>query len=196
MNLADQSKNITLVGNPTWNANSLEFTGNTNTYATLPASLSFDMPNITVEFVISYPITNDYRVILQEKSGRVVIGLYHSNRAIVTGSINGSIQTSFIVLPERSQGGKPNTHTVRYTDDNFNYNYLFNAGLVTARAGQNYWFADILSYSLIGRRITSYNSNQCHFIGKIQSIRIYNRILSDAEILYNHNVDKARFGIE
>ena len=34
------------------------------------------------------------------------------------------------------------------------------------------------------------------FNGKIYSVRLYNRILSDEEVKYNYEIDKVRFGIE
>ncbi|MDR1337821.1 MAG: hypothetical protein LBJ73_02210 [Rickettsiales bacterium] len=195
-NLAAPSQSISIVGSLTWNANNLEFTGNVNNYATLPGTLSFDVPNVTVELVISYPaMPNMYRVILQEKSGRVVIGLYNNNTMIVTGDIE-TTNSKVVQLPDRAQGGNPNTHTVRYPTNALNYDYMLNATPVSERDGTNFWYANLQENSIIGRRITTKTTNQAPFVGKIYAIRIYNRLLSDAEITYNSNVDRARFGIE
>jgi hypothetical protein len=48
----------------------------------------------------------------------------------------------------------------------------------------------------IGRALATGSTFDAYFNGKIYSTNIYNRTLSDAEILQNFNAQKARFGIE
>jgi len=48
----------------------------------------------------------------------------------------------------------------------------------------------------IGRALATGNEFDAYFNGKIYSTNIYNRTLSDAEVLQNFNAQKARFGIE
>lgn len=70
---------------------------------------------------------------------------------------------------------------------------LYN-GVVQTNNGTSYLGSTESSYNYIGCR---YNSSNYHtyFTGKIYSIRIYNRKLTEAEQLQNLNVDRGRFGI-
>ncbi|MAO22815.1 MAG: hypothetical protein CMJ25_18860, partial [Phycisphaerae bacterium] len=44
-------------------------------------------------------------------------------------------------------------------------------------------------------RISAYNNASNTFNGKIASVNIYNRVLSDDEVLQNYNAIKNRFGL-
>lgn len=48
----------------------------------------------------------------------------------------------------------------------------------------------------IGANPSGNTASGCNFNGKIYSVRIYNRALTDQEILQNYNIDKKRFSIE
>lgn len=56
--------------------------------------------------------------------------------------------------------------------------------------GASEWWTGEDSYNYIGRRSTG-----TYFDGKIYSIRIYNRILSQAEMLHNQRIDIKRYNI-
>ena len=56
--------------------------------------------------------------------------------------------------------------------------------------GESEWWTGEDSYNYIGRRSTG-----TYFDGKIYSIRIYNRILTQDEMLRNQRIDNKRFGL-
>jgi hypothetical protein len=43
-------------------------------------------------------------------------------------------------------------------------------------------------------RLGNYTSNQFPFPGNIARLLVYNKVLSDAEVLKNYNAQKSRFG--
>lgn len=57
------------------------------------------------------------------------------------------------------------------------------------------YFGGYSSYFSIGGRINGSNINQNIFTGSIYSIRIYNRLLSYDEMIYNQKVDNIRFNL-
>ena len=71
--------------------------------------------------------------------------------------------------------------------------YYENGSPMTLSSTKNYFSGISTSYNLIGKRNNS--STPRFFKGKIYSIRIYNRQLTEAEVLANLAVDNARFNL-
>lgn len=71
------------------------------------------------------------------------------------------------------------------------YNGEYREGVAT---GKTYSDRLLNSPVEIGR-YWQYNNENRTFYGSIQSVRIYDRVLTDEEVLHNYRVDKRRFGI-
>lgn len=69
------------------------------------------------------------------------------------------------------------------------------SGLAIDTAGGDYWFDSVtLNRSAIGALYRSVVSN--YHTGKIDSVKVYDRVLTPTEVEYNYNVYKKRFGIK
>ena len=64
-----------------------------------------------------------------------------------------------------------------------------NASLLGNLSASNVW-ASSSGTNYIGRRSTG-----TYFKGNIYSIRVYDRVLTQEEVMQNYNADKLRFGI-
>ena len=90
---------------------------------------------------------------------------------------NGTNRTTYRTLPTKGTAG-------------VNVSRAIANGVGMTAYGNTYLSGRSGTYSYIGRR-----SNGNYFYGKIYSIRIYNRTLTEAEILANQNVDNLRFNL-
>lgn len=139
---------------------------------------SFQPPDgtkCTIEVAMS-----DYQtrtlVFMPVKLGYIAFGVYGSNDTIISAAETGISTVSF------TPGAKVFSivNNVRAIVD----------GKAAQFGSTNAWGGADQNYNNIGRRSTGN-----YFTGKLYSIRIYNRHLTQAEILRNQRIDNKRFGL-
>lgn len=129
---------------------------------------------------------------------------YSASNSYFAFSLGDASRKLFAILPTNNRGFQfANNQASMYQPFNTNWsvacNYLdgstaeihsayYNGQKKSASAGTSDWWASRQDDAIIGW--PSYP-----FIGRLYSIRIYNRRLSDAEIAYNAAIDAVRFGI-
>lgn len=88
----------------------------------------------------------------------------------------------------------PLVDTVAANTLSINKNNALHNGQALSSLGTNHW-ANVKGGRLIGVQNHGSNGKQNYFNGKIYAIRVYNRILTPAEMLHNQHVDNERFGL-
>lgn len=120
----------------------------------------------------------------REGSGTRVLYMPKTANALAFGSVggvlnwsNGTNRTTYDTLPMKGVAS-------------VNVNRAIQNGEAMTAHGNTYMSGRSTATTYIGRR-----SNGSYYLGKIYSIRIYNRALTEAEILKNHAVDNIRFNL-
>lgn len=165
---------FTATGSPVFNANNVQFDGSSRL-----GNNSFTAPlanGATIEVVFSNEGT--IGVIFSPTAGskKIAAGLFS------TGFI-WNIYSNGDRYPVIDQGSI-----------SVNYDRCLYNGVAQSSNGNSYFISSAGTVNSIGCRYYS-GSYQSYFTGKIYSIRIYNRKLTEAEQLQNRNVDFLRFGI-
>ena len=161
-------------GTPVFNSNNVQFDG-----ASRLACSTFTSPSTnssTIEVVFESQDTEGVIFAPTSGSKKIAAGLFTS----------GFIWTTY-----NSSNRYPNINrgSVSVNDDRC----LFN-GVAQTNNGTSYFVSAASTYNYIGCRYNS-GSYRTYFTGKIYSIRIYDRKLTEEEQLQNRNVDLLRFGI-
>ena len=111
---------------------------------------------------------------------------------VQTGTLERSIDKHYGHSRAQSLPGSLAASSLHYADlfENGSYSETQDIGA--------YVYSDPTSYITLGvyghHNGTTFSSGE-KFTGRIGAARIYNRALSDAEILQNYNADKTRFGL-
>lgn len=133
----------------------------------------------TIEIVISEYSENATQIVfLPTSSGKLAFGIYSSGQDRIIWSSGGNKLT--VNITEKSNAEK----TFSISDDR-----QFINGTQGTTNSNNAW-SSLGSVNYIGRR-----QSGNYFNGKIHSIRIYNRKLTEAEVLQNQRYDNARFNL-
>lgn len=131
----------------------------------------------TIEVVLSSTDLFNVEIIFMGKANSISAGTYNNTYVI---SNNHNLSTRWRINKSDS-----NTKTI-----SLNYSIGFENKNRLVNGGSEYWSGgDTNMY--IGTR----NSTATFFKGNIYQIRIYNRLLSAEEILYNQNIDFNKYGI-
>ena len=104
---------------------------------------------------------------------------------------SGSDVYSFVTLVPSGLSSIPYHHAVITKTSSTNFNGYYN-GNYTSSLSFSGWAGSMLNVN-IGRGFSP--SGERWFIGKIPSVKIYNRALSAAEIQQNFNATKSRYGL-
>lgn len=153
---------------------------------------SYSFANCTVEMCVDSNTSNNYFLFVGAGAG--IVGYFaqsYANKSWFTikpTSEGGVYRGALSVTPTISGIGK------------------FTISITGQRNGYGYWngvkkSSDNVAYSaastaIIGKRVpTTSSSSAFPFTGTIHSIRIYNRILSNDEMLSNQIVDNIRFNL-
>ena len=137
---------------------------------TFPA---YSSAEATIELAISYHTDSTQLVFMPKTSvGGIAFGLYNNTGAIWSSDSRRSIVTATGIK----------TASVRIDLAVIN-------GLSATMSGGNVWNGGNV-YNYIGRR-QSGNT----YTGKIHAIRVYNRQLSESEMLHNQKLDNKRFNL-
>jgi hypothetical protein len=177
--------------------NYLEFDG-VDDYVTV-GSLGSQFTNFTVEIWFKSDSVTNYRNPI-DCNWLIENGSYSNlgprleqnsagNLSWVVGS--GSDVYSFVTLVPSGLSSIPYHHAVITKTSSTNFNGYYN-GNYTSSLSFSGWAGSMLNVN-IGRGFSP--SGERWFIGKIPSVKIYNRALTAAEIQQNFNAKKSRFGL-
>ena len=147
--------------------------------------------NGTMEIVYASPTIvsgQNYQILLQSTaSAGLAFGLYTSSSIIAytTSTTTGKPVLSF------TSGTATNSVSVRYSSC-VPASAIANGETQSLLSSNNYWGSpDASGTTFIGVRANK--ANNTHFPGSIYCIRLYNRQLTDEEIVANHAIDNMRF---
>lgn len=151
------------------------FAGNVNSYYSSSAALNVTSANATIEIVHAPGNTNGF--LLENKNGNIVyymrnlasISFYHVNHSCAIASFTS---------------GKVGTHSISNTRNFFN---KVNKGFT----GTDHWSAAV-SNLIIGKR----GNNTRPYKGTVYQIRVYNRNLTEEEVLFNQTIDMKKYNIK
>ena len=127
----------------------------------------------TIEIVISDYVGSENPIVFMPNNSGIAFGIY-DNKIIWS---SGGTGAAYIFAPINSK-----IYSIHA-------NRAFVDGIYTECGGGNSWVRND-SNNYIGRR-----SSGNQFSGKIHAIRLYNRQLTDDEILHNQRIDNKRFNL-
>lgn len=182
----DRIGGIEFQGNATFGKNYIEFNGtsdylyNYSTY-TPPGSAS-----ATIEVVFETDNTTSAQVVFMPRNGATRPCFYFnptSGKIWFGAGSTTKRKTYLATIPQNTIVSCSVNNTVA----------MLNGSTLTAST-TDYLGGALNNYNYIGKRRAD-NSTDAHnfFSGKIYSIRIYDRVLTQAEMMENYYVDKARF---
>lgn len=147
-----------------------------NSYLTNTSLPPYGSDNATIEVVLSdYDNTTQLVFMPQTGRGGVAFGLYNSG-------------TTKIIWTSDTRRPMVAASDIKTASINIS-NAMVN-GVATGKTGDNVWVGGSSGTSYIGRRATGNP-----YTGKIHAIRIYNRILTQEEMLFNQRIDNKRFNL-
>lgn len=162
------------VNNPEFGSDYIATDATGNSYLTNTSLPPYSSENATIEIALSDHDNSTQLVFMpQTGSGGVAFGLYKSGTIIWSSDTRRPMVTASDV--------KTASVNIR--------NVVVN-GIAAAKAGGNVWVGGSSGTSFIGRRATGNP-----YTGKIHAIRIYNRILTQEEMLFNQRIDNKRFNL-
>ena len=210
-NIAATSSTIkgTLVNGPvfdTANGGSILFDG-VNDYVNLGSNLKFNDSDITYDFWFKVTDNSDvYREIItigsSNQSNSISLWKYRSglNSGKVFANISVAGFTQTMAISQLTGADILNTivnYTAVFKKESGVYKlYLYRNGVLDASATSNVTSYNMNNWANFESRIGSGSSTYPElWKGNIYSGKVYNRALSDIEILQNFNVTKSRFGL-
>ena len=179
----------------TVNDDRMTFAGSATSFGNLSAadttSTFVAAKNGTMEIVYASPTIvsgQNYQILLQSTaSAGLAFGLYNSSSIIAytTSTTTGKPVLSF------TSGTATNSVSVRYSSC-VPASAIANGETQSFLSRNDYWGSpDASGTTFIGVRASK--ANNTHFPGSIYCIRLYNRQLTDEEIVANHAIDNMRF---
>ena len=210
-NIAATSSTIkgTLVNGPvfdTANGGSILFDG-VNDYVNLGSNLKFNDSDITYDFWFKVTDNSDvYREIItigsSNQSNSISLWKYRSglNSGKVFANINIVGFTQTMVISQLTGADILNTivnYTAVFKKESGVYKlYLYRNGVLDASTTSNVTSYNMNNWANFEARIGSGSSTYPElWKGNIYSGKVYNRAISDSEVLQNFNVTKSRFGL-
>lgn len=185
-------RNFNFTTNSEWQENSLEFDG-INDAVTIT---QMNYPNVTLEIVVSEKVIPSGEVCYITNAETGGYSIYRANSSTAKGiSIyNAGVGYKFVYLTDNS-----NLINKKYSlgltyDGN-------NASVYQSAIKHNTSSVTAVGYPVnntvmaLGCNPSGANPYSSYLNGNIYSVRIYNRALTDEEMLHNYNIDRARFGI-
>ena len=138
----------------------------------------------TVEVLVNPSNSNNSVIYSGSQNEKISLGVY--NGYLIATNQESRYQT--FELPTNYSDGSIKSLVVTYKDNN--YEIYYNGYKLNKRSNTDYWGANENTY--IGQDSSGNNK----FSGKIYSVRIYNKALSDAEVIKNYNVDTLRYNLD
>lgn len=174
------------------NSDNIEFNGtdseaidnNKHTLPTVPEKY-------TIEVVLYYgggSILTQNRSSSSSKGSPMMVALSSTINYLTIGrnlyAVEALPKNKYICLQAQSRGNILSTAQVNY-----------NGNVLASRQGTIYETFYANGWSSVGCVWTSYTSKASHLLGKVYSIRLYNRVLTEEELYNNMVVDYMRFKI-
>ena len=132
--------------------------------------------------------------------GKSVIATYRRNdNKFSLDFINNNVKTdsTYNIIDTVSSLSFRKIKTGQITNGNTDAGKInYNGTLVPSTYSSAAFTQNLVDSKVTIGRDWQYNNQNRPFYGSIQSIRIYNRVLTDAEVQQNYEVDSSRFGIK
>ncbi len=178
------------INGATWNNNSLMFDG--NSYVSID---QINTQNITYEAVFNSTEPSEYvPLIANVEGGGCTLSTRHSPyRAYGQCYINGQYRTLNTSTLEDNKD-----YLVTMTFDGTTLKLYLNGSFITeyvdsTNSGISYPISDTIV--MLGANPVGNKPQCCYYSGKIYSVRIYDRALSESEVKQNYEVDKSRYNL-
>ena len=145
----------------------------------------FGCDNGTIEICMEIDNSKGSGIAFMSKEGGLSFGIVNSYSIIWSSGVSGHNEyyKPMINLPTPASSNK--IYSICYDRS------VVDGALKPFSSGEDYWSGIDNTYSYIGHR--NRQDSMQYFKGKIYSIRIYNRKLSEAEMLHNQRIDNRRF---
>jgi hypothetical protein len=194
VDISRNEHNGTLTSNPTFNSGSggsINFDGQ-NSYVVTPNFYNLSTTNqitATIWCKSNTSTWNDYGFLLSKRDQFIIHPGMSSKQVefYVNTTIAGWQSVSFTPSAEITTF---NSYTLNYTSGVLKI--YFNGALITTNNSVGATLSSSTSQLYIGRDSTLSR----YFNGAVSSVYVYNRALSDAEVLNNYNAQKSRFGLQ
>ena len=175
-----------------WEDNCAVFSGQDDGYEFVSLPLGQWTPTFELVFSVS-ELTDESQLILNNREGGGG-GFYitTSGYIVFTLYINGAYQS---IYPSDILVDLNKIYSVSSTYDGQNYKFYCNGQLKATKVLSGPATNGYITPLTIGRdsRRSSSSAHSNYFNGRVFEARVYNRVLTDDEILHNYRVDKYRF---
>ncbi len=179
----------TIIGDINWNDDSLSFNGTTNAVALT----RMDLKDITMEIVlVDEGSTNNVTYVANYEKGGYGLSRYSKNGLTMEAYINSKV--SFIYSKNAFVTNKKYSLSGSYSGNKLK---LYELGILQNQSdlSGSLGMPQNDTVMMIGANPGDKNPTEYYLKGKVYSVRIYNRALSDEEVKQNYTVDKVRFGL-
>lgn len=206
VDLTGNNNNGTLTNGPSFNSENggaIVFDG-VNDYVNITDSDTFNLSNLTVIswfYIQNFPGFSQYRIINHQEStfrawglqmGRGdYVGGYTSSDAILFCHSNNGVSALNLSSPVKLQIGT--WYQGGFSNNGTTLKIYVNGQVSNSTTSLGNQYSTIASDICIG--VTAGGKNAFFWDGRIATAQIYNRALSDSEVLQNYNAQKSRFGL-
>lgn len=189
VDLSGNGHDGTIIGDINWNDDSLSFNGTTNAVALT----RMDLKDITMEIVlVDEGSTNNVTYVANYETGGYGLSRYLKNGLTMEAYINSKV--SFIYSKNAFVTNKKYSLSGSYSGNKLK---LYELGVLQNQSdlSGSLGMPEKNTVMMIGANPYDKNPTEYYLKGKVYSVRIYNRALSDEEVKQNYTVDKVRFGL-
>lgn len=187
--LSNHGNDATLYNNPTWSNNSLTFDGLTN-YGRLENTANIEFPNGTT-WEIRVKSINEYIFSNWEGGGEAV--RYRDNALNIAF---GTYDTNSLLVDTRIPDTNYNNeifHTITFTYDNQTIKYYCDGILINTQPLTNSVASSPAPFTLGGNPKTINTTLDSYGSGEVQNVLIYDRALTENEVMRNYQADMAKY---
>lgn len=189
VDLSGNGHDGTIIGNINWNDDSLSFDG-TNNAVNLGR---IDLQDITMEIVlVDEGSTNNVTYVANYETGGYGLSRYLKNGLTMEAYINSKV--SFIYSKNAFVTNKKYSLSGSYSGNKLK---LYELGVLQSQSdlSGSLGMPEKNTVMMIGANPKDKNPTEYYLRGKVYSVRIYNKALSEEEVKQNYTVDKVRFGL-
>jgi hypothetical protein len=195
--LSGGSRNFTIYNSVFWNSGGYFSFDAVDDYMEGPASNTFNLDQEhTIEVIIMPTSAKACTLFHWTDAGgiRTISGHTPWNDGVVYYDVAGCCSSTQRVSYSSNILNKVTIMTFRCRTSQFPTRQVFENTIEKVNSGVN--TTSTLSFGSLPVTIGSfYGDRGTSYPGRLYSIRVYNRGLTDAEILQNYNVDRAKFGL-
>lgn len=196
--LSGNGNTTTLVNSPTFASTiggELLF-NHSNQYATVNNNAMFNINTITMSITAKHTFITQYsgqvqQLINKTSSSGYAIRMNYGDNLMIEGAVwtGAAYQTAGMLIPGILTTNKWYHYTMTYNGTNIKFFWNGVLQATTAATGTITTNAEILS---IGAKNTAGVVSN-YFDGSVGEVQVYNRGLTDGEVLYNFNAHKTRY---